>query len=47
MKTVKVLTSAQRADWLIRDPDGYFAFVKAEAAAIARRTLRKPRPAKQ
>lgn len=44
MKTVKVLASWERADWLLRDPDGYFAYVKAEAAAIARRRRSRKSP---
>lgn len=29
------LTASQRADWLVRDPDEYFAFVREEAEEVA------------
>lgn len=36
-RSIKVLSSADRARWITRDPEGYFAFVRKEAAMIARR----------
>lgn len=35
----KHLTAGQRADWLVRDPDEYFAFVKQEAHEAANQAV--------
>lgn len=43
MKSIKVMSSCERADWLLRDPEGYFAYVRAEAAKAVRRARERRR----
>lgn len=43
MKSIKVKSSSERADELLRDPDAYFASVRAEAAVRASMLRRRGR----